>query len=339
MIFHQRVKTIKNSVRRFIMIRSAKIDDIDSIMKFIDREWRKNHILARDPSFFEYMYVLDGNVHFVISLDDGCINGILGYIPYDKKCKQISLTVWKALKSADGMIGMRLLKFVCDTLKPEIVATPGVNPRTTTAIYKFFKYKVDKMKHYYRLNRLAKFKIADVKDSTILLPIDAKGEVKEIIAFEDYLNANIIYENNAIKKENWYIKQRYFEHPVYQYRCFLVTKRNENALFIICRDQVIEDSKCLRVVDMLGNYQILSSFTKWIDAELVRAKYEYIDCYVIGLKKELFQSSGWSDTDDSSNIIPNYFEPFEKRNIDIYYSSKPADMIIFRGDGDQDRPN
>lgn len=321
------------------MIRNAEPNDIDSIRDFINREWRRNHILARDKEFFKYMYMLNGKVNFAISVDDGGIDGILGYIPYDKKYKQISLTVWKALKSSNGMVGMSLLKYICDTLKPKVIATPGINPETTTAIYRFFKFEVGKMRHFYRLSPSKEFKIAIVSDQNRLSPKESNGSVCEIEKFDDYVKADIIFQDNALKKEAWYIKQRYFEHPIYRYRLFLVTKQDERSLLIICREQKINDSACIRIVDMLGNYQMLPSFTKWIDEEMSFSGYEYIDCYVSGVSDVLFREAGWNDVDSSSNIIPNYFDPYEKRNVDIYFSSKPMGVVLFRGDGDQDRPN
>lgn len=42
---------------------------------------------------------------------------------------------------------------------------------------------------------------------------------------------------------------------------------------------------------------------------------------------------------DSGNIIPNYLSPYEKSNVDIHYCSSDPKVILFRGDGDQDRLN
>ena len=55
--------------------------------------------------------------------------------------------------------------------------------------------------------------------------------------------------------------------------------------------------------------------------------------------KGIYQKAGFVECADDTNIIPNYFNPFEQRNIDLYL----VDPIIegfraFRGDGDQDRP-
>ena len=38
--------------------------------------------------------------------------------------------------------------------------------------------------------------------------------------------------------------------------------------------------------------------------------------------------------------IPNYFEPFERINVDIYFAASVSKgLVLFRGDGDQDRPS
>lgn len=322
------------------MIRFAEINDIDKIMQFINDEWKENHILARNKSFFQYMYVRDEKVNFVISCDKhNAINGILGFIPYDKNYEQISFAVWKALRSADGMIGMALLNFIEKELQPKVITTPGINPKTTIPIYKFLGYEVGKMKHYYRLVPKENYQIAVVYNKCIknvLLKSDIT--FKEIHSFEEYKNIDIIFEKEAIKKELWYIEQRYFSHPIYKYRCFLI-KENETSLIVITREQEIESAKCLRIVDMIGNYSILSDATNHVDNVLKSGGYEYIDCYVNGIEKETFINAGWNDIDDTDTIIPNYFAPFERRNIDIYYSCKPQKRVIFRGDGDQDRPN
>ncbi len=41
-----------------------------------------------------------------------------------------------------------------------------------------------------------------------------------------------------------------------------------------------------------------------------------------------------------TNIIPNHFEPFEQRNIDIhFFTSQMEHFRMFKADGDQERPN
>lgn len=70
---------------------------------------------------------------------------------------------------------------------------------------------------------------------------------------------------------------------------------------------------------------------------------EYVDFYNIGIKEISSTTSGFIKRDSTSEvIIPNYFEPFEKKNIDLGYAYKcdnNFNFCIFKGDSDQDRPN
>ena len=66
---------------------------------------------------------------------------------------------------------------------------------------------------------------------------------------------------------------------------------------------------------------------------------EYLDCYNYGINKDVFLKIGFREI-TGNTVVPNYFEPFEKKNVDIHYASYTKDpVVIFKGDGDQDRPN
>ncbi len=322
------------------MISFARIEEIDEIMPFIDNEWRKGHILARDRLFFEWMYVKDDTVNFVISRnDDWIIDGVLGYVPYDEKNTQIALTVWKALKSANGMIGMSMLSFVEKELKPVIIASPGVNPSTTTAIYRYFKHEVRKMDHYYRLAERSDYFIPTINENKGLKkPMHSTAKMKRITSFEEYEAERIIFADNAIRKDSWYIRRRYFEHPIFEYIHYIIADNNKK-LDVIIREQEVDGHKCIRVVDLLGDYRLLIDFTFELDRILVAGKYEYIDCYAYSIEKNIWDNAGWLNVEETKNVIPNYFAPFERRNIDLYCSCKPKGIVVLRGDGDQDRPN
>lgn len=323
------------------MIRFADITEIDELQAFIDREWRKGHILARDRAFFEWMYLQDGRVNFAISKNDGGIDGILGFVPYDEEATQMALTVWKALKSENGLVGMSLLAFIEKELRPSLLATPGINPDTTAAIYKYFKHEVGKMKHYYRLAKKAEYHIADHVGDVQVKGVRQREDVtvSRIDSFEDFAAGGIRFPGNAIQKDAWYIRRRYFEHPVFTYIHYLIKSENGDALDVVLREQETDGHKCIRIVDLLGAHELLASMTPELDALMIREDYEYADCYAGGVDDAVFGEAGWADVDASDIIIPNHFAPFERKNVDLYYSCKPRGIAVFRGDGDQDRPN
>ena len=95
----------------------------------------------------------------------------------------------------------------------------------------------------------------------------------------------------------------------------------------------------IRLVDIIGDVSVIESMANLLDDLLKQYNAEYIDCYETGVAEDLFKQGGWVKREETSNIIPNYFSPFEMKNIEIYYFSSDEDIILFKGDGDQDRPN
>ena len=76
------------------MISIAYLDDTDEIMEFIDKEWKKGHILSKNKDFFLYEYSNKDALNFIISKRDGVINGILGFL---KSSSDINSTVWTTM--------------------------------------------------------------------------------------------------------------------------------------------------------------------------------------------------------------------------------------------------
>ena len=68
---------------------------------------------------------------------------------------------------------------------------------------------------------------------------------------------------------------------------------------------------------------------------------EYADFYAYGINEKILNSAGFvENTLTSSNIIPNYYSPYVCQNIGIgIVYEKGTEPIIFKGDGDQDRPS
>ena len=60
-----------------------------------------------------------------------------------------------------------------------------------------------------------------------------------------------------------------------------------------------------------------------------------------GIPSDIIETLGFDLLDPKGNlVIPNYFEPFLRKNIliDIAIKSK-HDCVIFKADSDQDRPS
>lgn len=318
------------------MINFARKTDIPEIMEFIDLHWKKGHILTRDREFFEYFYITkEDSVNFVISRNaKNLINGVLGFVHYDDERKNISLALWKALPEQDSFVGLELFDFLITELRPDIVATLGVNIDTSGEIYLLYDYVLGTMKHWYRLADLNNYRIAKVKDKVIPLVQSACVNSVKIISNADEIPENFVYDKNALPKNKKYLNRRYFKHPVYRYKAFLF----DGSLIVITRKQLYQHSSCLRVVDILGDYNKIPQMTDYLDKYLLENGIEYMDIYNVGVSDEIFQKAGFMEVTEN-NIIPEHFAPYEPKNIDINYSSSKQDIILFKGDGDMDRPS
>jgi hypothetical protein len=68
---------------------------------------------------------------------------------------------------------------------------------------------------------------------------------------------------------------------------------------------------------------------------------EYADVHNWGIDPALFEAAGFSPVDPGgADIVPDHFEPFERRNTRILFALKTGrPAVLFKGDGDRDRPN
>ena len=77
---------------------------------------------------------------------------------------------------------------------------------------------------------------------------------------------------------------------------------------------------------------------------LLRNNYaEYISFYEYGLDDQALSLAGFLNQEDCESVIPLYFEPFIRKNVDLdyhFYTERQTDrVVIYKGDADQDRPN
>lgn len=351
MISHPRVKIIKNLMKHSEnciirdgdkMIRFANENDIPDIMTFIDDYWRKGHILSRDRKLFEFQYCWEKEVSFVISGTEGKITGVLGFIPYDQENRDVTLAIWKTVKTKNTMLGISILNYLRENGNVRTLSAPGINPKTI-AIYKFLGLGTGIMRHWYRLRDISGFKIAKVADREIPNYLQSSGlSISCISDFDQAVNEfgieTCLVRKHQLRKSTAFVERRYFRHPAFEYIKYGL-KLGEAKLFVVFRVQPCNNSFVLRLIDAIGDQILLQYFSEKIDELLEQYKCEYVDCYEAGVEDSVFLRGGWKRVLDSGNIMPDYFAPFEQRNIDIYYMSEIDNVILFKGDGDMDRPN
>lgn len=342
-------------------IRFAEKKDIPAIMKFIEQYWASNHILAHDREIFEFQYVYGDEVCFVLNenQESGEIESVLGYIPYGTEGdRDIFTAIWKVNKGAGFMQGTELICYLekygrCKNLYCVGLASSAVS------IMKYLRKKIADFDHYYRLNpSVSEYKIAEIHTfpEGFLEQTETKNEKKmtavsgaelpqaEFERICEFSQVESMLEKGAQERFPYktpaFVKRRYFEHPEYEYDKWHIRMDGKEAL-LICRVQEAEGSRVYRVIDCLGELACIAGCGRLFEQVFAEAEYEYADCVVCGLDESLMAAAGFfRKKEEDGNIIPNYFEPFEKRNITIHnYMPKNCSTVMFKGDGDQDRPN
>jgi len=333
-----------------MLIKQATIKDVEIIRSFINDKWKENHIVSRDKSFFNYQHKINNKINFIVAKNNKELIGILGYIPSSTdRVTDVFTVIWKVLDNQNPLLGIQMLKFLEKKKDVRYVFSNGINPKTF-GLYKYLGFYINKLDHYVMINdNLKKFNIAELSHLNFNSTFNSNKNIKHKISIlgnvNELDNFNFGDSSNHIPYRNReYFIRRYLKHPVFKYSIYLIFKYDKLVSIYVTRIQKKNSSKIIRIIDFYGDQNTLGCFSNYIYNLLLKYSYEYVDFYCFGMNHEKLISSGFNLVNHESNdvIIPEYFYPFEKKNIDIYFFSNTKqinEIKIFKGDGDMDRPS
>ena len=329
---------------------TATLSDADEIMEFIEREWKQNHILAKNKDFFLYEYANGNALNFVISKSGDKINGILGYLKssFDEN-STVWTTMWMVSKSnGSPTLGLRLLSYL-QSQGYKLVMSNGINA-ATEEIYKYLGFHVGELGHYYIPNwTLKTFSIA--KFNKEKLDFSHSHDASTNLVFKQVTVQQLKhsfeftkFKNRTPCKDFEYFKKRFFEHPIYNYEVYGVIEEAEILSLLVVRIVRCATSSCLRIVDFYGQEETFGIHASNLCKKMLSEGHEYIDILTFGLSDHLLKNSGFNRLDhlEVEIVVPNFFEPFVQKNVKVGFFSNIenlADLRIYKADGDQDRPS
>ena len=337
-------------------IHFCKECEVEELVEFIDTYWRKGHIFVLSRALLDWQHYDRQNhrYNFVLAKHKGTneIHSILGFVPtYQFDNDITNAEVWPCIwKSRDDVhvkgLGVSLYYYLKSNIDIETISILGIS-EIALGIYKHWNFSTGKIDHFY-------------------MPNDE---------IEEYISKNRHYDrNNYSKSDDWSIKyiskneydtldpaavpftkiskykskqfyvNRYFLHPIYNYEMIAIQKNKTVSSILIVRECKADDRKCLRIVDYIGDVGDLAHITYELRQLMKNKNYEYIDFIIVGVSHETLRKAGFINRkEDESTIIPNYFEPFVRQNVDLDYAFKTVDdtlkPLFFKADADQDRPN
>lgn len=334
-----------------MIIHTCTKEEIPQLIEFLRHHWNAKHVLVNHPELLLWQYKnSDGGLDFILAKDekDDTILAILGFIPLDHFDSNLALyretwgAIWKV--SPDCKIpglGTYLQKKICEQY--DFYAGLGLS-MDSIHIQRSLSTDILSINQYFILNpNIKKHHIASIPDNFIPNPIYENCNF-EIQKLSDISHIELEHAY-APKKSITFLKNRYQDHPWYHYKflgCFI---ENKIQCILIYRKITIESYSVIRIIDIYGNLEKLFGLGQKLQKYFfTHFDIEYIDICNYGIRKEYFIENGFNLLDSNSTkiIIPNYFEPFEKRNIalkGVIYSKKEKNYTFFKGDADQDRPN
>ena len=333
-------------------IKKVPISEVDKLVSFIDNHWKKDHALVKSRELLDFQHLnkKDNTYNFIVAENNETkeYDAIVGFIPTSQYDNSLSENgdywgaIWKfredvsndEINNAAFYIWKRIFK------QPNFQSYGAIGiSQIAKRIYEVSRIPVAILAQYYIANaNIEAFAIGEnltkgtassaVKTST-LKPIDINciDSIKTV-----YKPAKSID----------YLNNRYQGHPIYKYMFWGVYTNKLEAIFVV-RKIDVGDSCVLRVIDVVGNLAEIGSI--YNDVQILLNKYgaEYLDFMNYGIDKSIFINMGFHQLDikHPNIILPNYFEPFEKRNvtIEVAYKASYEDYVVFKGDSDQDRPN
>lgn len=329
-----------------IVVRDAQIDEIDAIVAYIrDHYYAKNHVYTRHRELLLAHHFVHGKLCFTVAIDSDTdeICGIAGYFPSNSTDNPtVFVSMLQTTQKGNALLGIQLIQKAEESCHARVLMSSGVVKRIMP-LYKFLGYKTGQLKHFYRCAEKPVYKIAEIHhwDCPASLGAGANMVLMTSIQQVDSCFNYDAYRSGIPFKDRDFIASRYFDNLGYHYQVYGISIGGNVDALLIGREALYDDAKAFKIIDYIGNAKSISECGLALGEIIDSYDYEYMDFYEYGIPDEYLIAAGFIElTKSDCNIIPHYFEPFERVNIDInYFVSTYEDCVVTRADGGQDRPN
>lgn len=325
------------------------------LIEFIRKYWKEDHVFVKSDELFRFQHYnsVDNNYNFYVGINSltNEIDGVTGVIPlahYDPDLKKYNDTwggIWKIRPDVHNdeiaLLGLMLFE-TFDAYNSH--ASIGMSP-IAWKLHKLRKYTMGYMNQYFILNdECTDFHVADV-------PVKCQGRNKHFKSTSEYKLVELENLNGLTDKDIQhsyfpmkslrYLISRFQLHPIYKYHFWGIYSGNTLHAILIGRIISVEGHIVIRIMDVYGKLEGLTSIYSEVQKLLKEHHAEYLDCLNYGIEPSVFDELGFDLLDVNGDlIIPNYFEPFLKKNIALNCAYKANfHYTMFKGDSDQDRPN
>jgi hypothetical protein len=325
------------------------------LVEFIRNHWQKDHIFTKSDEMLRYQHFNYSRkeFNFILAHNNKTneVDGIIGIIPvsqYDSALADFGETwggIWKVRQDVknneSGMLGLLLFEVF---KKYKMHCSIGMS-EIAEKMHSIMGYKMGFLNHYYLLNNdISDFSIASIPANEIsyISKSESLGYYLKNIPDLTVIPEGSIQSTYYPRKSLTYLINRFQKHPLYKYSFWGVYGSNGKLTTIfVFRTINVDGRKAIRIIDVFGQIEDLGSLKNEFIKILKDNSAEYIDILNHGISQQIIMDLGFKLLDPHGDvIIPNYFEPFLRKNIIINFAYKSRNScVIFKGDSDQDRPS
>jgi len=327
-------------------IRICRSEDCEDLMEFIDKYWRAGHPLAKSQALLDWQHRSPEGYNFLIARKGEEIHGIIGFIPTGQFDPALGsndtwLTMWKVREDVSPpSLGLALLQAIRKRFTYASLGIVG-SSEIAQAFYTKLGFHIGVMQQHYMVNRKKDtFKLIGNFDGEYSAPCSSTEVSLKPIDGEQLLDFRFTPSVHPHKSPHYYYN-RYLCHPSYSYQIFGILRHSQPRGLLVVRKATYLSSNAIRIVDLYGPAEALQGASQALQGLLEDFDAEYLDFNQFGYNNQIFTEAGLLLRLPSSKVIvPNYFEPFEQRNVNIAVAFEGCgNYLIVKGDSDQDRPN
>ncbi|MBU0608185.1 MAG: hypothetical protein KKI08_09860 [Armatimonadetes bacterium] len=329
---------------------------------FTEEHWRAGHILAHSRALLDWQHLdrAASRYNFVLARrgPGGDVVGGLGFIPnshFDPALADtpdLWLAIWKVVpEAAPPGVGVAMLQYALAQTGARSVTAIGINGEVSR-LYRALGCTIFSLEQHFQVNAdCGDCRLLDGWSGPAAHPAAAPGAEVALVALDeaefvaaaatcpDLHDANI-----TAAKTPEYLRRRFYNHPLYEYLVCAVRQGGEARAFAVFRRAEAEGAAALRMVDWLGPVEAMAGLAGPLQTLLHEQQAEYVDFYCYGFAAEVLQAAGFMRREPESRVIvPSYFEPFERRNVEILCAHRALQpglqLRCTRADADQDRPS
>ena len=207
---------------------TCPVESIEELIHYIDSDWVKNHIFVQSQELLDWQHKdIEGNgYNFILARDvnTGEVCSLLGFIFTShfslalKENKDVWLAIWKVKEGARYTgLGLKLLGYLKREHEVRTICSIGLS-EMVVPMYKTLNFNVGQLKHFVLINdKCVNNKILS-KGSFLhsVIPPNFNYSLEQLTLAQLSIIPDSISRQIFVtepKKNNEYIKNRFFKHP------------------------------------------------------------------------------------------------------------------------------